>query len=217
MTNPVEHLIAVRGPEKIISELTRTPFFFAHHVPVPEMLRTVTESELLNFHLVYGDVNLAKMLVDEIGQPWPFAASAPRTSELNSYIKANPRVQTDAFKVMRINSAHGVVSQRQWKQENWGCVRDIQPQCWSPHDEPGCASVCFSAPSVMAAGISRFIEKNPLLEIVAIVVDNNAREQWVLARKQGSSPPHIHTRKELIEPGQSSWMSNPPEEFQRFQ
>lgn len=217
MKSQVEHLIAVRGRENELAELTKASFTFARHVAIPEVIANLSEQEVMNFHLVYGDLSIAKAFYDELCLTWPFTGETPSTDELNAYLKANPKVMRDAYKIMRVNSSVGVLSPRQWKQAHWGCTVDVPPTPWVLHDEPGCASVAFTSNCSMAAGISELFENLQSFEAAAIIVDTENATQWVLTRGKKSPEQQIKARKLKLEPGQSTWLQEPPEEFQLFQ
>lgn len=175
----VSHMMLVFAQAPVIASLTASPFCLKNALPVPEKIADITEMDVIWFHMMYGDIQRAKEIADELQEPWPFEQAVPDAKTLNAYQRENPGAVRGAAKVMR----QGSLSPSMWKKDKWGASTDITPSRWEVDDSGECAIVRFDDSIDRTTALVDFACKNSNWTVAGVVVNHDCATQLWFKRE----------------------------------
>ncbi len=212
-----EHLLVISGSATRLDSLLEDGFRLAILLPEPPVLAEVGELDVLGFHLAYGDLKEARLLCDELGEPWPFSEETPDSRAVRAYVAQHPELRVAAAKVMRNLQQAGHVSTSAWRREFWGSsseLRNVSVQ----RAQAEVAVIRFTDPVSRLPAMLNLALRNPELGWAGIVVDSGHNAQyWFDSTTPGDAGAGMKLAEQRFDDEDqlfdNSWLLHRPEGF----
>lgn len=172
-----QHLVVLTGDASKLDTLCGDGFSFAKALPAPAQIHEADETDVVAFHLLYGQIDEARRISDEIGEPWPFSADMPTTREIRDHLRLNPAVNLAAQRVLDNLRRTGHISARSWKKEVWGHAKDIGAVDIR-RLQPEVATLRFTDVVSRLPALLNLALKSDDVQVAAIVVDISKLVQY---------------------------------------
>ena len=211
-----QHLVVLTGDESRLDQLCAGGFLLANVLPVPAQLQDADETDVIAFHLLYGQMQEAHRISDEIGEDWPFTSSSPSSREVRDYLKGAPSVAQSAQRVLTHLQRTGHISARAWKKEFWGHTSDLTNVVIQRH-QPGVATLRFSDAHCRLPALLNVALRNDTVQVAAIIVDAPRLTQYWFDSATATGSKAFELQEQHFEDegdlAVQSWLEHPPTGF----
>jgi hypothetical protein len=215
----VEHLLVVEGdPDKITAfvesaQRNGSPLSLEALVPPPAELAEIDALMVAHFHLIFGEQSEARILYDEIDEPWPLPEVDEASAALRELLRTDPTLMKNARLVQKNVQKFGALDVSAWKRARWGAVPDLRNvQLDRVNDDR--VHYRFESPDSRHMALQEIAAKHPGLSIGAIVTNFGARKQQWFYRFFGTQDLRaVEQRFPANEDVIELFIDNPPELF----
>jgi len=215
----VEHLLVVEGdPDKVAVFVERArraglPLSLEALIPPPEELAEIDALMVAHFHLVFGDQAEARILYDEIDEPWLLPEVDEASAALRELLRTDPTLMKNARVVQKNVQKFGALDAGAWKSARWGSAADLRDVVFEQISDDR-VHYRFDAPVSRHMALQDIAGKHPDLSIGAIVTNFGARKQQWFYRFFGTQDlKAVEQRFPADEDVVELFIDNPPELF----
>lgn len=213
---PCQHLVVLTGDESRLDQLCAGGFLLANVLPAPSQLHDADETDVIAFHLLYGQMQEAHRISDEIGEDWPFDSPSPSSREVRDYLKGAPGVAQAAQRVLTHLQRTGHISARAWKKEFWGHASDLANVTIQRH-QPGVATLRFTDEHSRLSALLTLALRDESVQVAAIVVDTRRLTQYWFDSATATGSKAFELQEQHFEDegdlAVQSWLEHPPAGF----
>ena len=212
-----EHLLVLQARPDVLDQACLTDFRLADWLPLPKGFFEADELDVLAFHLTFGDLEEARRIASEIGEPWPFESETPSIRDTRALLASRPELQRTGMKVLRNLQSFGFVSARDWKLSRWAHRVDLATGRLE-RVQAELAMLRFTDTACRLQAFVNLALNHTEIGVSAIVLDPGARAQYWFDSAEPSAtgaPLQLHqanfeTEDDLFA---HSWLDSKPERF----